>query len=112
MVSRAKRLAEEIKHVVAELLIRSAPDGCGNAMLTVSRVELTGDLGEARIYVSVFPPDDDLRDRCLAAMREDRGRIRLEIGNNVRMRYVPKVKLFIDDTLDKVERVNKILQKL
>ncbi|MDZ7821734.1 MAG: ribosome-binding factor A [Candidatus Marinimicrobia bacterium] len=55
MVSRAERLAEEIKHVVAELLIRSAPDGCGNAMLTVSRVELTGDLGEARIYVSVFP---------------------------------------------------------
>ncbi|MDZ7797211.1 MAG: 30S ribosome-binding factor RbfA [Candidatus Marinimicrobia bacterium] len=112
MVSRAERLAKEIKHAVAEFLIRSAPEGCGDAMLTVSRVDLTSDLREARIYVSVFPPDDDLRARCLEALRKYRGKIRLEVGEKVLMRYVPRIKLFIDDTLDNVERVNTLLQEL
>jgi len=112
VVERSERLANEIKHIVAEYLVRSAPEGCGNALLTVSRVDLTADLREARIFVSVYPPDEQLRADCLNALRGNRGKIRLEIGNQLRMRYVPRVKLFIDDTLDKVERVNTILRDL
>lgn len=112
MISRAERLAVEIRHAVAEMLIHSAPDECRGAMLTVSRVELTNDLKEARIFVSVYPSDEDLRKRCLRALIGIKGRIRLEIGNRVIMRYVPKIRLFIDDSLDNVETINTLLREI
>lgn len=112
MISRAERLAKEIRYAVADLLIHTAPEECNGAMLTVSHVELTQDLKEARIFVSVYPPDADLRKRCLDALIANKGRIRLEIGNKVVMRYVPKVKLFIDDSLDNVETINKLLRDI
>ena len=112
MISRSERLAKEIRHAVAELLIHSAPEECKEAMLTVSHVELTKDLREARIFVSVYPPDAALRKSCLSALISMRGRIRLEIGNKVIMRYVPKIKLFIDDSLDNVETINTLLRSI
>ncbi|MEA2076774.1 MAG: 30S ribosome-binding factor RbfA [Candidatus Marinimicrobia bacterium] len=112
MISRSERLAKEIRHAVAELLIHSAPEDCNEAMLTVSHVELTRDLKEARIFVSVYPPDEALRQRCLKALIEIKGRIRLEIGNKVIMRYVPKIRLFIDDSLDNVENINILLRDI
>ena len=112
MITRAERLAKEIRHAVGDLLVRSAPEECNGAMLTVSHVELTQDLKEARIFVSVYPPDEDLRKRCLAALISNKGKIRLEIGNKVVMRYVPKIKLFIDDSLDNVETINKLLRDI
>lgn len=112
MVSRPERLAKEIRYAVGDFLIHSAPEECNGAMLTVSHVELTQDLKEARIFVSVYPPDDELRKRCLDALIAHKGKIRLEIGNKVLMRYVPKIKLFIDDSLDNVETINKLLRNI
>lgn len=112
MISRAERLAKEIQHAVGNLLVHTAPEGCHDVMLTVSRVELTQDLREAKIFVSVYPPDAELRKRCLKALVADRGRIRLEIGNKVIMRYVPTIRIFIDDSLDNVETINKLLRDI
>ncbi len=112
MISRADRLAREIRYAVGDMLIHSAPEECKGVMLTVSRVELTQDLKEARIFVSVYPPDEAVRKRCLSALIANKGRIRLEIGNKVIMRYVPKIRLFIDDSLDNVETINTLLQEI
>jgi ribosome-binding factor A len=112
MHSRPERLAREIKHAVGDLLVHFPPEGCEGAMLTVSRVEMTKDLMETRIFVSVYPPDAELRKRCLKALIAYKGRIRLEIGNKVIMRYVPKVKLLIDDSLDNVEAINILLRDI
>jgi len=62
--------------------------------------------------VSVYPPDNDLRRRCLNALVAHKGRIRLEIGNRVILRYVPKIRLFIDDSLDNVETINTLLRDI
>ncbi len=112
MIRRNERLVKEIHHTVAELLVHSAPEGCQDAMLTVSRVELTPDLKEARIFISVYPPDQALREKCRKALVAMKGRIRLEIGNNVVMRLVPQIKLFIDDSLDNVEAINILLRDI
>ena len=112
MITRAERLAKEIRITVGDLLVQWTPDECVGAMLTVSRVELTQDLKEARIFVSVYPPDAELRKRCLAALIANKGRIRLEIGNKVIMRFVPNIKLFIDDSLDNVETINTLLRDI
>ncbi|MDD3715747.1 MAG: 30S ribosome-binding factor RbfA [Candidatus Marinimicrobia bacterium] len=112
MRSRPERLAREIRRAVGDLLIHDAPEECSKVMLTVSQVELTPDLKEARIYISIYPGDDALRRECLRVLKEYQGRIRLEIGNKVNMRFVPEVKLFIDNSLDQVERVNILLRDI
>jgi ribosome-binding factor A len=112
MVARTDRLAREIRHAVGDLLVQRPPENCTHVMLTVSEVTLTPDLKEARIYVSVFPGEEKNRKQCLRALKEYRGRIRLEIGNKVSMRFVPEVKLFIDSSLDQVERVNTLLREI
>jgi ribosome-binding factor A len=112
MVSRPERIAREIRHAVGDLLVHFPLDDCKDAMLTVSRVDVTKDLMEARIHISVYPPDPELRKRCLKALVTKKGRIRLEIGNKVAVRYVPQIKLFIDDSLDNVEAINILLRDI
>ncbi|MDD3094748.1 MAG: 30S ribosome-binding factor RbfA [Candidatus Neomarinimicrobiota bacterium] len=112
MRSRTERLSREIRRTVGDLLVHAAPRECSHVMLTVSQVEMTPDLKEARIYISVYPGDETVRGKCLKVLKEYKGRIRLEIGNKVKMRFVPEVKLFIDNSLDQVERVNTLLRDI
>lgn len=81
----------------------------GGKMITVTVVRITPDLGVARIYLSVFNPNE--KSDPLSEVREHMGRIKNELGKRIRhqLRIMPELHFFIDDSLDYADNIDRLL---
>ena len=77
---------------------------------TVTAVDVAPDLRTAKVYVSFLGKNYKKRDG-LDALRRAKGHIKSELAKRVRMRRIPDLTFIVDDTLDKAERIENILNK-
>jgi ribosome-binding factor A len=80
------------------------------AMITVTKVHVTRDLGLARIFISVFAVDD--KSAVVDTINQSRKEIRYKLGSRVRhqLRSVPDLEFFEDDSLDYIENIENLLK--
>lgn len=91
---RKLRVAAELQRVANELLCQEVNDPRLEGV-RISEVELSGDLGVARLYFNTLDPDDDT-EPVLEALRKASGFFRTRLGRAVRMRRVPELR-FVED---------------
>lgn len=80
-----------------------------NLVISVSKVSVTTDLGIARVYLSVFPPERATE--ILEAVKSNAPLIKHDLAQRVKLqlRKVPNLTFFIDDTLDYLEKIDNAL---
>ncbi len=80
-----------------------------NLVISVSKVSVTTDLGIARVYLSVFPPER--ASEILEAVKSNAPLIKHDLAQRVKLqlRKVPNLTFFIDDTLDYLEKIDNAL---
>jgi len=80
------------------------------AMITVTKVVVSKDMGVAKIYLSLFATKD--KDQLLEKIRKETKEIRHLLGTRVhnQLRIVPELQFFIDDSLDYIENIENLLQ--
>ncbi len=80
-------------------------------MMTVTFVRITPDLSVARVNLSLFP--DQHKADTLKKIKARTAEIRGLLGQRVRnqLRIIPRLEFFIDDTLDRVERIEELLKQ-
>jgi ribosome-binding factor A len=91
---RAKRLADRIKVIVAQLLETRIKDP-RLGFVTITDVRVTGDLQMASIFYTVYGSDDD-RAGTAAALESAKGLIRSEVGKQTGVRLTPSVEFHLD----------------
>src|SRR5699024_9706190 len=79
--------------------------------VTVTDVEVTGDLQQATIYVSVLGGEEK-KDETLLGLAKARGFIRSEIGKRIRLRKTPEITFEYDEALEYGNRIETILRDL
>jgi len=104
----ASVLQQELNNVFMHLGLNTIDGG----MVSISSVKVTPDLLEARIYLSLFKVADEN-----AAMKkiEDRAwEIKRDLGNIVKnqLRRIPVLRIFKDDTLDHVFKMEELLKEI
>ena len=103
---RNVRIAENIKRLLAEPLMRAARDaGCG--FLTVTRVIVASDLSSARVLVSAFP--GQLSRAQLDSLKGQRVPMRTLIARDLRLKKVPVLYFEIDESIAKAARIGELL---
>lgn len=106
---RVERVAELIKREVSQMLLHGIKDDrVGTGMVSVTDVNVSGDLQHAKIYVSIYGTDE-AKVETMAGLKSATGFVRSEIGARVRLRRTPEV-VFIEDS--SIERGNKVLSLL
>jgi ribosome-binding factor A len=106
---RVSRVAELIKREVSQMLINGIKDDrVGTGMVSVTDVDVSGDLQHAKIYVSIYGTDE-AKAETMAGLKSATGFVRSELGARVRLRRTPEV-IFIEDR--SIERGNKVLSLL
>jgi ribosome-binding factor A len=82
------------------------------ALVTVTEVQITPDMGEAKIYLSVFNIED--KQTVLLELEENIARLKNLLAQRIRqhLRKTPNIKLFLDDTLDEMYRINEIFDRI
>ena len=106
---RANRVAEQIKKEMGEILTRKIKDP-RIGFVTVTDVEVTGDLQQAKIYISVL--DEDKRQSTLIGLSKATGFIRSEIGQRIRLRKTPEIIFEFDEAQAYGNRIETLLRDL
>jgi ribosome-binding factor A len=78
--------------------------------ITITSVKVSPDLKIAKVYLSVF--ERDKREAALERIKSASGYIRSELASRIRIKFVPELKFFIDDTLDYVEKIEGLIKKI
>ncbi|UKO99699.1 30S ribosome-binding factor RbfA [Nostoc sp. UHCC 0870] len=106
---RVSRVAELIRREVSQMLLNGIKDDrVGTGMVSVTDVDVSGDLQHAKIYVSIYGTDE-AKEETMAGLKSATGFVRSELGARVRLRRTPEV-MFIEDR--SIERGNKVLSLL
>lgn len=105
-VDRGDRLGELFRQIIAEELERIDHEDL--TLVSVTNVEVDGNLSKAMVGVSNLDPDSD--DSVLAVLEELRPRLQRAVGAQTRVRRVPPFKFAVDDVLRSAERIDDILR--
>jgi ribosome-binding factor A len=105
--ARARKLADRIQRIVAEMLERRIKDP-RLGFVTVTDARLTNDLRDATVYYTVYGTDGERADTA-AALESAKGVIRSEVGRQTGLRHTPSL-AFVQDALpDNVRHVDELL---
>ena len=79
-------------------------------LVSVSAVRVSPDLSIARVYLSIFPPQK--AQEILQSITASAKTVRYELAQKVRfqLRKCPELALYLDDSLDYVERIDELLK--
>ena len=96
--NRIGRINEEIQRELAAL-IRTLKDPrvSGTGMVSITRVDTTGDLRYSRIYVSALNKEQE-KD-VIKGLKSAAGYLRWELGSALRLRYTPELQFIADDSI-------------
>ncbi|WP_088239498.1 30S ribosome-binding factor RbfA [Calothrix rhizosoleniae] len=106
---RISRVAELIKREVSQMLLNGIKDDrVGMGMVSVTYVNVSGDLQHAKIYVSIYGTEE-AKTETMAGLKSATGFVRSELGARIRLRRTPEV-IFIEDR--SIEQGTKVLSLL
>lgn len=104
---RPEQISETVRQVVAEVLGREIRDP-RVGFVTVTSVQVSGDLSHAKIFVSVMGDDAD-KARAMEGLKSAAGFLRTKLTKALSTRTVPELHFEIDRGLEHAARINALL---
>lgn len=108
--NRLGRTNDDIQRVLSELLRRIKDPRVQQGMLSVTRVETTGDLRYAKVWLSVLGEVDEKQFR--KGLKSSSGWLRHELGAALDLRYTPELVFEIDHSIEYGAHISKMLSEL
>ncbi len=100
------RLAEEIKLTINDV-INEEIDAL--EFVTVVDVELTKDLGDAKVYIQCLDSNDG--DKVIRHLTKAKGYIKKRLAQEVKMRRIPNLIFKYDNSLDNYNHIDNLLKE-
>ncbi|MCM3709898.1 30S ribosome-binding factor RbfA [Sporosarcina luteola] len=110
MSMRANRVAEQMKKELGGIIGQKLKDP-RVGFVTVTDVEVTGDLQQATIFISVLGNEAE-KEATLAGLTKAKGFIRTEIGQRIRLRKTPEIEFAFDDSVEYGNRIESLLRQV
>lgn len=107
---RVEKVQELMKKEISQIVQRELKDP-RIGFVTVTSVECTGDLREAKIYVSIMGSEQQVKDSW-TGLNRGLGFIRREIGKRIRLRFTPELTFELDKSLDYSAHIQELLLKI
>ncbi len=110
MSLRSTRVGEQMKKELSDILGRKLKDP-RVGFVTVTDVEVSGDLQQAKVFISVLG-DADKREDTLKGLEKSKGFIRSELGQRIRLRKTPELFFEFDESIDYGNRIESLLHQI
>ncbi|MBM7094219.1 MULTISPECIES: 30S ribosome-binding factor RbfA [Alteribacter] len=107
---RANRIGEQIKKELTDIIQREIKDP-RVGFVTVTAVDVTGDLQQATAYITVYG-EDEQKEQTLNGLSKATGFIRSEIGKRIQIRKTPELYFKFDESIERGNRIEELLRKL
>lgn len=107
---RKSRVASLVRDVLAQIISTQVKDPRVR-VITITDVEVTGDLRQARVYFAHHSGEDG-EVEIVAGLKRATGFIRRALGQEIRMRTTPSLEFIADHSLDYGDRIERKLLEL
>jgi ribosome-binding factor A len=109
--ARARRVADQIQREIATLVTNGSLKDDRIGFVTITGVEVTPDLREARVWF-VAHGSDAQQAESAAALQENRGRLRSHIGREMKIRHAPELTFSRDKSIDEGMKIEGLLKEI
>ncbi|MEL6150503.1 MAG: 30S ribosome-binding factor RbfA [Chloroflexota bacterium] len=110
MSIKQERMAERIRQVMSELLMREVSDPALQGV-TVTEVKIDPEVMFARIYVNALG-DETRRDEVMGGLKRASSFLRREMSKRIRVRSAPEIRFLWDEGLEQANKVEQLLNDL
>jgi ribosome-binding factor A len=110
MVDRQKRLGQLLKQEISDMLLREIKDP-RIAFASITSVDVAPDLRHAKVLVSVLGTESE-RKSTMAGLRSAAGFIRRELGQRLRLKYIPEIRIVYDDSIEEGSRILSLIDSV
>jgi ribosome-binding factor A len=109
MTDRMRRVNEAIREALAEALVELKDPRIG--FVTVTGVDTSADLRQARVYVSVLG-NQRKREKSIAGLQSAHGVLQAKLAAELRMKWTPQLTFEYDPTVDQGMRMSQLIDEL
>ena len=106
---RIQRVSELVKQETSVVIQELNLTNCG--FITVTFTEVSSDLKEGRVYVSVIGSAEQ-KQRAIDELDRAHGRIQHELSRRVTLKYTPRLKFVLDETESHAQHIEHLLDEL
>ncbi len=110
MSVRLQRVRELLKREIGEVIRRELPVAQAG-LININDVMVSADLHSALVYVGIFGTAEQKK-RGTALLHKEQKRIQGLVGKAVVLKYTPKLRFIVDDSIERGNRVLEILEDL
>jgi ribosome-binding factor A len=108
-VERMRRVDEAVREVLSDVITHELKDP-RVGFVTVTDVKTSPDLSHARVYVSVLG-DAEAVSASLEGLRSAQGFLQGRIGGELRLKHTPTLTFFHDDTAERAQRLERLMDE-
>lgn len=109
MTHRIEQVESTLRKALAQVLQRSISDPRIRGMVSITDVDVSPDMKQAKICVSVLP--DEYAKRTIAGLKAANRHIQSEVKKLVALRVVPHLKFELDDSLKQAEEIYEAIDQ-
>ena len=106
--NRIGRINEELQRELSSLIRTLKDPRVQQSMVSVTKVEATGDLRYAKVYISVL--DKSQEKDVLKGLKSASGFLRRELGRALQLRYTPELQFVGDDSIQYGAHILEVLR--
>lgn len=110
MSQRTEKVASVIRRVIAKPIADLAREN-NAGLASVNEIIVSPDLQNAKVFVSCFGGKINSL-QFISIVENHKGKIKSAISRDAVLKFVPELKFFYDDTLDKMGSIQKVLDKI
>ncbi len=108
--NRERRVGELLKEEVSQIIRHEVKDP-RIGFVSVTEVEVSGDLKHAKVFVSVYGSDQEKED-TMKGLEEAQGYIRRLVGQRMTTYHTPKVIFRYDDSIEKGVHISQLISEV
>ena len=108
---RVNRINELIRMELGSLILTELRDPRLSQIVSITTVDVSADLGSAKIYVSIMGSSEDKRE-SLKGLWAASGFLRRELGRKVTLRSIPELRFLLDDSIEEGAKVVDLLREV
>ena len=108
--NKLARTNDDIQRVLSGLLTQVKDPRVQQGMISVTRVETTGDLRYAKVWLSVLGLENEKEFR--KGLRSASGWLRRELGASLSLRYTPELVFEVDHSIEQGAYISGLIEKL
>lgn len=108
--NRLARTNDDVQRVLSELLRSVKDPRVQQGMISVTRVEVTGDLRYAKVWISVYPLENEKE--LKRGLKSAAGWLRRELASSLNLRYTPELVFEVDHSIEYGAHINQLIENL